>query len=63
MVCKEYFPSYTHSDCADCKNCKYNGRYTGCSNVNVRVALSRKKEETKRGAFGHPIYGKGFAKM
>ena len=39
-VCTEYYPRITHSESADCKNCKYNGYY-GCTNVNVVVALTR----------------------
>ena len=29
----------------------------------VDFNMHEKKNGTKRGAFGHPIYGKGFAKM
>lgn len=31
MVCNDYYPACTHSNWADCKNCKYNGA-TGCTN-------------------------------
>ena len=44
MICKEYFPTSTHSRSADCQNCKYRG-YGGdissCRNVNVKIALQR----------------------
>ena len=51
MVCKEYFPNSTHSDLPDCKNCRYNGGYTGCRNVNYNVALGRVIEKDKLNNF------------
>ena len=32
------------------------------NNPAYELIKARKKKGTKRGAFGHPIYGKGFAK-
>lgn len=48
MICKEYFPAYTHNKNPDCKNCKYSGYYgdlLGCRNVNVKIVLQRKAME------------------
>ena len=42
MICKEYFPAFTHSYNADCENCKYCGAGKGisdCRNVNVRNTI------------------------
>ena len=34
-----------------------------CKNYDKMAKLIRKGKKPNRGAFGHPIYGKGFAKM
>ena len=48
MLCEEYFPKYTHSDEASCKNCRYNGGYVGCTNVNIIVALQRNSNKNNK---------------
>lgn len=34
-----------------------------CENIGKIAKLIRKSKKPNRGAFGHPIYGKGFAKI
>ena len=39
MICAGYFPAYTHSEWADCKNCKHYGYYFGCRSPKVRERI------------------------
>ncbi len=51
MICKEYFPAYTHSYNDGCENCKYRGysnSISTCRNVNVLAALQKNSKIIKQ---------------